>query len=150
MTTSPYVQILNHYVVHLKLVSVDYTSKTRTKYEFESSNMFLTFFLVLIFCLYALLLYVWLLQSCLKLSLKKRASFQFKLKKKKAFKKSHQMHVKKYKIEESFGTNINTDTAALDQVSRQTVPFTFSSRKASQRAGCVRNLTFFLTTKNQI
>lgn len=52
------------------------------------------------------------------------------------------MNVKIYKIEESFGTNLNTDTAALDQVSRQTVPFTDFSRKPSQRAGCVRDLTF--------
>ena len=52
------------------------------------------------------------------------------------------MNVKIYKLEESFGTNLNTDRAALDQVSRHTVPFTDFSRKASQRAGCVRDLTF--------
>lgn len=80
--------------------------------------------------------------SSLKLSLKKRGKLSIK-KKETPFKKSHQMNVKIYKIEESFGTNLNTDTAALDQVSRQTVPFTDFSRKPSQRAGCVRDLTFW-------
>ena len=79
--------------------------------------------------------------STLTLSLKKRDKLSIK-KKEAHFNKSHQMNLKIYKLEESFGTNLNTDRAALDQVSRHTVPFTDFSRKASQRAGCVRDLTF--------
>lgn len=41
--------------------------------------------------------------------------------------------MKKHKIEESFETNVNTNTVALDQMSRQMVPLQTLRGKAMQR-----------------